>query len=80
MSARREDPPRLAVWLLAHFLPADVREGMLGDLEEVFRERVLPARGSARRGCGSGARLCLRRFHCDAIPRRHPCLEEMACC
>jgi putative ABC transport system permease protein len=41
-------PPRLAVLLLTRLLPVEVHEGLLGDLEEEYRTRVLPARG--RRG------------------------------
>jgi predicted permease len=33
------DSPRLARWLLARALPSDVRDDVMGDLEEVFRER-----------------------------------------
>jgi putative ABC transport system permease protein len=32
-------PPRLARWILERVLPADVREGISGDLEEMFRRR-----------------------------------------
>jgi len=43
-------PPPLARWLLEHALPADVRESVTGDLDEVFqrdcRRHGLP---SARR-------------------------------
>lgn len=42
-------PPRLATWLLSRFLPEDVREPFVGDLEEGFRE-VLEARGPAAAG------------------------------
>jgi putative ABC transport system permease protein len=38
-------PPRLAVRLLTRLLPPEVHEGLLGDLEEEYRARVLPARG-----------------------------------
>jgi putative ABC transport system permease protein len=44
-------PPRLAVRLLARLVSADLREALLGDLEEEYRTRILPARGrrAARR-------------------------------
>lgn len=32
-------PPRLARWILKRVLPPDVREGISGDLEEMFRRR-----------------------------------------
>jgi hypothetical protein len=35
----RRRPPRLAQWILERVLPADVREGISGDLEEMFRSR-----------------------------------------
>lgn len=44
-------PPPLAVWLLARFLPDGDREAFLGDLEERFHTDVLPTHGpsAARR-------------------------------
>jgi putative ABC transport system permease protein len=44
-------PPRLAVRLLSHLLPEELREHFLGDLEEAFHQNVAPARGirAARR-------------------------------
>lgn len=44
-------PPRLAVLLLTRLLPAELHESLLGDLEEEYRTRILPARGrrAARR-------------------------------
>jgi putative ABC transport system permease protein len=39
-------PPPLAVWLLEHLLPADVRDAFLGDLEENFRGDVWGVRGA----------------------------------
>jgi putative ABC transport system permease protein len=44
-------PPRLAVWLLTRLVPDEIHEALLGDLEEEYRTRILPARGrrSARR-------------------------------
>jgi putative ABC transport system permease protein len=38
MSARR--PPRLTLWLLRRCVPADVRDTVSGDLEEVFQQRA----------------------------------------
>lgn len=38
MSARR--PPRLSLWLLHRCVPADVRDTVIGDLQEVYCERV----------------------------------------
>lgn len=35
----RPEPPRLARWLLGRALPADVRDDIAGDLDEVFRRR-----------------------------------------
>lgn len=40
-------PPRLAQWLLARLVPAELREGVLGDLHQLFvadAERLGPAR------------------------------------
>jgi putative ABC transport system permease protein len=44
-------PPRLAIWLLTRLLPDEIHEALLGDLEEEYRTRILPARGrhAARR-------------------------------
>ncbi len=36
----RGRPPRLACWLLSRFVPADARDTVLGDLEEVYARRV----------------------------------------
>jgi predicted permease len=42
-------PPRIARWLLAHALPADVRDAVSGDLEEMFhRRRERDGKASAR--------------------------------
>jgi len=43
------DPPRIAAWLLAHRLPADWREFVLGDLEEEFRAACAASPPRARR-------------------------------
>ncbi|MES2305722.1 MAG: ADOP family duplicated permease [Gemmatimonadota bacterium] len=40
-------PPALASWLLTRILPEDFREACLGDLEERFRNEIVPARGAA---------------------------------
>jgi putative ABC transport system permease protein len=39
--------PKLAKWLLGVVVPADIREALLGDLDEAFHDHVLPARGRA---------------------------------
>jgi putative ABC transport system permease protein len=61
MSARRADPPALALALLRRRLPEDVREFVIGDLEEDFRDVVLPARGrrAARRWFWAQTARCL---------------------
>ena len=46
MSGRRLRPPALATWLLSRLLPDDLREAILGDLEEAFVDEIVPARGA----------------------------------
>ncbi|MCG6957728.1 MAG: ABC transporter permease [Gemmatimonadetes bacterium] len=41
-------PPRWATLLMEARLPSELAEAMAGDLEEEYRNRVLPARGKAR--------------------------------
>lgn len=43
----RARPPRIACWLLSRFVPADARDTVLGDLEEVYARR-LAERGRLR--------------------------------
>jgi putative ABC transport system permease protein len=45
------NPPRLASWLLARVLPRDAHDSAAGDLDEAFRDEVVPrlgARGARR--------------------------------
>ncbi|HVT41242.1 MAG TPA: ADOP family duplicated permease [Gemmatimonadaceae bacterium] len=46
MTPSRAHPPASAVWLLERFLPPDVRDAFLGDLEECFHGEVLRVRGA----------------------------------
>ena len=41
-------PPRLATLLIQRRLPCELAEALAGDLEEEYRTRVLPVRGSVR--------------------------------
>jgi hypothetical protein len=41
-------PPRLAVWLLTRPLPRDVLDAALGDLDEEFRDQMVPRLGGLR--------------------------------
>jgi putative ABC transport system permease protein len=61
MSRPRADPPVLALALLRRCLPHDVSEFVIGDLEEDFRDVVLPARGrrAARRWFWAQTARCL---------------------
>ena len=43
-----QNPPRLAGWLLRLVLPAEDHETIAGDLEEMFRQEVLPHAGLRR--------------------------------
>ena len=45
---RRIDPPRLAVYLLERVLSRDSRDAVVGDLDEDFRQDVLPRVGATR--------------------------------
>jgi len=41
-------PPRLAAWLLARVLPPDAQDAAVGDLDEEYRQDVLPRLGPGR--------------------------------
>src|SRR3990170_2130794 len=43
-----QNPPRLAGWLLRLVLPEEDHEAIAGDLEEMFRQEVLPQAGLRR--------------------------------
>ncbi len=46
MTARPVRPPRAAVFLLSRRLPDELREAILGDLEETFFEEIVSTRGA----------------------------------
>src|SRR6185369_5436196 len=40
-------PPAVALWILEHFVPESMREGIIGDLVEHFHRDIVPRRSRA---------------------------------
>jgi putative ABC transport system permease protein len=80
MTPHRPHPPAAAVWLLSRRIPAALRDFILGDLEEEFRDRHAASPADARRWYWRQTIRCLAApppapppatLCSDAVPFRH---------